>query len=69
MRCPIFSNSNFPSPRVVRAGEPKRIPEVIVGGFSSKGIPFLFTVMFASSNLFAASSPVIPLEETSTKTK
>ena len=45
-------------PRVVSAGVPIRMPLVMSGLLSSKGTPFLFTVMPARSSASCASFPV-----------
>ena len=37
--------SRAPMPRVVSAGVPTRMPEVVIGFSGSHGIVFLFTVM------------------------
>ena len=42
-----------------------RKPEATIGFCVSKGMVFLFTVMFAASSMFWPSFPVMPLEKTS----
>ena len=39
----------MPKPRVVPAGEPSRMPEVIAGFSGSKGMPFLLQVMLRAA--------------------
>ena len=51
------------------AGVPILIPLVINGLFSSYGIIFLLVVIPASSNLFSAIFPVIPLSDKSISIK
>src|SRR4029078_5278904 len=48
------------------AGVPTRIPLATIGGFWSKGIAFLLTVMPALPSAASAALPVMPLENTST---
>ena len=60
------SMSSSTMPRVVRAGVPMRMPEVMVGGVVSNGMPFLFTVMPALPRVAWASLPVIFLLRRST---
>ena len=54
-------------PRVVIAGAPMRIPEVINGLSGSLGIEFLFTVIWAKPSAASAALPVKPLARKSTK--
>jgi hypothetical protein len=54
---------------VVQAGVPKRIPDVIHGFCSSKGIPFLLQVKFAFPKEISASFPVNPSGLRSIRTK
>ena len=56
----ILRNSSVPNPRVVHAGVPNLIPDVIIGLSLSKGIPFLLQVMLALPNEACASFPVTP---------
>ena len=51
-------NSAVPKPRVVPAGVPTRMPEVIVKGAVSKGTPFLLQVMWARPSAASAPFPV-----------
>ena len=53
------------NPRVVNAGDPKRIPLVTKGLNFSKGIVFLLHVIPTSSNTFCASFPLMPQVVTS----
>ena len=53
-------------PRVVTAGVPMRMPLATMGGFLSKGIAFLLTVMPALPSAASATLPVTPRENTST---
>ena len=53
-------------PRVVTAGVPMRMPLATIGGFWSKGIVFLLTVMPALPSAASATLPVRPFENTST---
>ena len=53
-------------PRVVTAGVPRRMPLATIGGFWSKGIAFLLTVMPALPSAASATLPVMPFENTST---
>src|SRR5262249_26317775 len=62
----MASISASPSPRVVTAGVPMRIPLAVIGGFLSNGIAFLLTVMPARPSAASATLPVIPFENTST---
>ena len=55
---PICWNSAMPKPRVVPAGEPKRMPEVIIGFSGSNGTPFLLQVMLARPSAISAALPV-----------
>ena len=66
---PIVLNSSTPIPRVVKAGEPIRIPLGSIGLRVSKGIMFMLTVMPHKSNAFSAIFPPIPKLVTSTKTR
>ena len=47
-------------PRVVTAGLPKRMPEVMRTFWVSKGMVFLLAVMFAMSRSSCTSAPVLP---------
>ncbi len=58
MARPMMEVSSFPNPRVVMAGVPSRIPEVMVGFSLSKGREFLLQVIPARSS---ASSALIPV--------
>jgi len=58
--------SRYVSPRVVMAGLPMRTPLATIGGFLSKGIAFLLTVMPALPSAASAAFPVRPFENTST---
>ena len=53
-------------PLVVTVGVPTLIPLVIIGGLSSKGTAFLFTVIPDKSRAASASLPVISLFRKST---
>jgi hypothetical protein len=68
MKSAINSISGSVIPRVVIAGVPIRIPLATIGGFSSNGIAFLFTVMPALPSAVSATLPLIPFENTSTST-
>ena len=59
IKFPIKANSLEPKPLVVAAADPNRIPEVIVGGKGSNGIPFLLQVKPAFSKAISAFAPVI----------
>ena len=65
---PTSRISASPNPRVVTAGEPRRIPLGFIGGLVSNGIAFLLTVMRARSSACSASLPRSPLEKTSSST-
>jgi hypothetical protein len=67
MRATSSRNSSGPSPRVVIAGLPRRIPLVTNGLSGSNGTMFLFTVMSASSRSSSACFPVSPLLRRSTR--
>ena len=69
MMAPTSRSSAGPMPRVVSAAVPMRTPEVTVGGRSSKGTPFLFTVMPARSSRSSPSLPVRGVAERSTSTR
>src|SRR6266513_347957 len=58
IHAPTWRNSAAPKPRVVAAGEPKRMPEVTVGFCGTNGMPFLLQVMPARSSTCSASRPV-----------
>ncbi len=47
MNEPTCLNSATPKPRLVLAGVPRRMPEVMVGFCVSNGTPFLLQVMWA----------------------
>ncbi len=53
--------------RLVSAGVPSRTPDATKGGFSSKGMVFLLTVIPADSKAPSATLPVSPTVVTSTK--
>ena len=65
----IASISASRMPRVVTAGDPMRMPDATIGGFRSKGIAFLLTVMPALPRAASAALPVMPFENTSTSTR
>ena len=65
MNSAIWSISASPMPRVVTAGVPSRMPLATIGGFLSKGIAFLLTVMCALPSAASATLPVMPFENTS----
>ena len=48
----------MPKPRVVQAGVPSRMPEVMVGFSGSNGMPFLLQVMWARPSAASATLPV-----------
>ena len=58
MYSPIWRNSATPKPRVVPAGVPSRMPDVIIGFCGSKGMPFLLQVMRARPSAASATLPV-----------
>ena len=64
--CAICAISASLMPRVVTAGVPKRMPLVSFTDWVSKGMVFLFAVMFAISSSSCTSMPVRPLLITST---
>ena len=66
---PISSNSSSLKPLVVPAGVPNLIPDVLEGGKVSKGIEFLFTVIWILSRASVNSLPLIFLDDKSTKTR
>lgn len=55
----IWDMSEARRPRVVIAGTPTRIPEVIKGDLSSKGTMFLLRVMSALTRVFSAFLPLM----------
>ena len=57
----IEAMSAGPSPRVVTAGVPMRMPLVTNGDCVSNGTMFLFTVMCAAPRAASACFPVTPL--------
>ena len=63
---PTWRNSAWPKPRVVAAGVPRRMPEVMVKGAVSKGTPFLLQVIPARPSAASAARPVAPLGRRST---
>ena len=56
-------------PRVVTAGDPKRMPLGFMGGLVSNGIALRLAVMPAFSSAVCASLPLTPLENTSTSSR
>ena len=50
-------------------GLPRRMPLGFSGGFTSNGMPFLFTVMCALSSAISASLPRMPFANTSTSSR
>ena len=68
IRLPKTLKSFSVSPLVVAAEEPNLIPEVIDGGVSSNGTPFLLQVIPALSRACSQLFPVMPLFLRSTKT-
>ena len=63
---PTARISSSPKPRDVVAGVPRRMPDAVLGGSGSNGMPFLLTVMPISSSRCSASLPVTPSGVTST---
>ena len=63
---PMERISSSPKPRDVVAGVPRRMPDAVLGGCWSKGMPFLLTVIPISSRRCSASLPVTPSGVTST---
>ena len=57
------------NPRVVTAGDPKRMPLGFIGGLVSKGIALRLAVIPAFSSHDWASLPRTPFENTSTSSK
>ena len=68
IRLPKSLKSFSVSPLVVAAEEPNLIPEVIDGGVSSNGTPFLLQVIPALSRACSQLFPVMPLFLRSTRT-
>ena len=69
MNSATVSISASAMPRVVSAGVPSRMPLATIGGCSSNGMAFLFTVMPARPRAASQTVPVRPRENTSTRSR